>query len=70
MKPEKSPMAKKAQAAFRAAMLDVIETCRRTKTPLITSIDGGMKHIPYDQIEQYIDIESLREPDANGSSSA
>ena len=50
---------RKVDAAFRAAMLDVIETCRRTKTPLITSIDGEMKHIPYDQIEQYIDIETL-----------
>lgn len=70
MTPEKSPMAKAAEAAFRAAMLNVIETGRRTRTPLITSIDGEMKQISYDQIEQYIDIQSLREPDENGSSSS
>ncbi len=57
----------KADAAFRAAMLSVIETCRRTKTPLITEIDGQVMHIPYDQIENYIDIDSLRQGEANGS---
>ena len=50
----------KAMAAFREAMLDVIETCRRTKTPLITEIDGEAREIPYDQIEKYIDIEALK----------
>ncbi|GAA4442611.1 MULTISPECIES: hypothetical protein [Bremerella] len=52
----------KALAAFREAMLDVYETCRRTKTPLITQIDGEVREIPYDQIEMFIDIEALRNP--------
>lgn len=57
----------KADAAFRAAMLSVIETCQRTKTPLITEIDGQVRHIPYDQIEEFIDIAALRQEEANGS---
>jgi len=50
----------KADAAFRAAMITVIETCQRTKTPLLANLDGEMREIPYDQIEKYIDVESLR----------
>lgn len=65
--PEKSEMAKKAASAFRSAMLSVIETCQRTQTPLITEIDGQVRHIPYDQIEDFIDIAALRQEEANGS---
>ncbi len=60
---EPDPITDKANAAFRLAMLDVIETCKRTKTPLITSIDGEMKAIPYDEIEKYIDVSQFRPPE-------
>ncbi|PQO33462.1 hypothetical protein C5Y96_11510 [Blastopirellula marina] len=50
----------KADAAFRAAMVTVIETCQRTKTPLLAKFDGEMREIPHDQIEKYIDVEALR----------
>lgn len=53
-------ISEKADAAFRAAMITVIETCQRTKTPLLTEIDGEPREIPHDQIEQYIDVEALR----------
>ncbi|QDU75283.1 hypothetical protein Pan97_23130 [Bremerella volcania] len=55
-----SDISELADAAFRAASLDVIETCKRTKTPLLTRIDGVPMSIPYDQIEKYIDVEALR----------
>lgn len=51
----------KADAAFRAAMITLIETCQRTKTPLLTEIVGEVREIPHDQIEQFFDIEALRQ---------
>lgn len=49
-----------ADAAFKAAGLEAIETCIRTKTPLLTEVDGEPREIPHNQIEQYIDVEALR----------
>lgn len=61
MDKHESDITAKADAAFRAAMLTVIETCKRTKTPLLTEVDGEPREIPYDEIEQYFDVEALRQ---------
>jgi hypothetical protein len=47
-----SNLTEKANAAFRAMTRTVIETARRTGTPIIVGEDGRIKELPSTQLEQ------------------